>query len=185
MNKALLIIISILITCNIKGQITKRNWMVGGNGLFSTQSENLRGTNVKGLNIEISPGIGYFFLDKFAGGARISLKYSKIEYNSVADNTTQIGFGPFLRYYILSTEKRINFFGETSFKYSNLSGNNFKSYSENTFRVSAGPVIYFNSSVGLEFTLNYEVFNSNATNTDYKTFYLGIGFQIHLESDKN
>ena len=186
MKKFILLILAACISfSNVKSQITKGNWMVGGNGLFSSQSENLRGTNVNGLNIGLLPGIGYFFIDKFAGGARISFYYNKLQYNGVASSSTQLGLGPFLRYYFLNPENRVNLFAETYYQYAFISGSNLKSYNENTFRFSAGPVVYFNSSVGLEFTLNYELFNSNSTNTDAKTFFLGIGFQIHLESIRN
>jgi hypothetical protein len=186
MKKSVLLLLAACIFFNIaNSQITKGNWMVGGNALFSSQSENLRGTAVKGLNIELLPGIGYFFIDKLAGGARISFKYSKTKYNGVSSNSTQVGLGPFLRYYFLNQEKRVNLFAETYYQYLLISGSNFKSYNENKLKFSAGPVIYFNSSVGMEFTVNYEIFNSNATNTDVKTLFFGIGFQIHLESNKN
>ena len=49
-------------------QLTKGNWLVGGNGYLSSQSQNLRGVNVKGSNLRLSPNVGYFIADKFAGG---------------------------------------------------------------------------------------------------------------------
>jgi hypothetical protein len=56
----------------------------------------------------------------------------------------------------------------------------------NTFSASAGPVIYFNSSVGMEFLLGYysrkEVIQQNGDIINHqKGFQIGIGFQIHLE----
>jgi hypothetical protein len=50
---------------------------------------------------------------------------------------------------------------------------------------SGGPVIYFNSSVGLEFTGNYRIDRVHDTKTSAKTFFIAIGFQVHLEKDKN
>ena len=165
-------------------QLTKGNWLVGGNGYLSSQSQNLRGVNVKGSNLRLSPNVGYFIADKFAGGARINFEINKLRYPGVVDNSTRYGIGPFLRYYLLNSEKRVNILTEGYYQYSRISSGN--SYSiDNTWRISAGPVIYFNSSVGLEFTLNYEYLKRPETDTDINTFFLGIGFQIHLESNKN
>lgn len=166
-------------------QITKGNWMIGGNGLVSSQSESLQGTNIKGLHMELSPGIGYFFADKMAGGARLGFKYGNIKYSGVTNSTTHLGLGTFLRYYFLNSEKRVNIFAESYYNYSIISGNNLRTTNESLLRFSSGPVIYFNSSVGLEFTINYEFYKSKDANTNAKTVFLGIGFQIHLERDKN
>ena len=166
-------------------QLTKGNWLVGGSGYLSSQTQSQSGLNVKGFNLELSPGVGYFFVDKLVGGVKIGFTYSKIKYLGVAQNSTNIRVGPFLRYYLLNSEKRINIFSEASYQYSHISGNSFNSYNENTLRFSAGPVIYFNSSVGLEISLNYEYYNSPKTETDVNKVFLGIGFQIHLESNKN
>lgn len=165
-------------------QLTKGNWLVGGNGYLSSQSQNLRGVNVKGSNLRLSPNVGYFIADKFAAGARINFEINKLRYPGVVDNSTRYGIGPFLRYYLLNSEKRVNILTEAFYQYSKTTSDN-SSSSDNTFRISAGPVIYFNSSVGLEFTLNYEYLKMPETDTDTKKFFLGIGFQIHLESNKN
>ena len=167
-------------------QLTKGNWLVGGSGYLSSQSQNQRGQNVKGSNLRLSPNLGYFIADKFAAGARISFEHNTLKYLGVSQKTTTVSIGPFLRYYLLNVEKKINIFTEGSYLYSHTSSNTSSNTdSDNKFRVSAGPIIYFNSSVGLEFSLNYELYNSSVTDTEVKTFFLGIGFQIHLEKDKN
>lgn len=54
----------------------------------------------------------------------------------------------------------------------------------NTFSASVGPVIYFNSSVGLEFLLGFYRRNEKVKEvfeTIQEGFQIGIGFQIHLE----
>jgi hypothetical protein len=48
-------------------QITKKNWMVGGSGRLASQKETLNSSEAKGFTIELSPNVGYFFIDKFAG----------------------------------------------------------------------------------------------------------------------
>ena len=55
----------------------------------------------------------------------------------------------------------------------------------NTFSALAGPVIYFNTSVALEFLSGYHSSLEEATNGGFKTSRNGLqfslGFQIHLE----
>jgi len=170
-------------------QLTKGNWLVGGNGYFSTQSQKQPGANAKGSNLRLSPNIGYFLADKFAAGARLNFEHNTLKYSFVSQKSTRIGIGPFLRYYLLDVDKKVNVFTEGSYQYSyvssNTNSNTSSSESDNTFRVSAGPVFYFNSSVGLELSLNYELYKTAATDSEIKKFFIGIGFQIHLEKDKN
>lgn len=183
MKKIIPLFFAFCICCNTSySQLTKKNWLVGGTGLFSSQSENLNGTNIKGLDIEISPNIGYFFSDKFAGGARVNYTYSNVKYPGVSNSVSHLGFGPFLRYYFLNTAKSVNLFAESYYQYTIVSSANSTS-KESLIRFSGGPVIFFNSSVGLEFTVNYQLFKGD--DVDAKKIFLGIGFQIHLEKEKN
>lgn len=73
------------------------------------------------------------------------------------------GFGPFLRYYFLGVNKQFNVHTDGSYQYNIEQSGGFSSsnstpdpvpitqYSKNTFSIAAGPVIYFNTSVGLAF----------------------------------
>jgi hypothetical protein len=187
MKKFILLLLPACISFNIaNSQITKNNWLVGGTGRLSFQKETLNSSDVKGFKIDLSPNVGYFFVDKFAGGIRARLAYDKVKFRGGVSKTTQLGIGPFLRYYFLESGKRVNLFAETAYQYLNNSGNGgITSNSANTFTFSAGPVLYFNTSVGIEFTVNYELYNTKDANTSAKTFFLGIGFQIHLEKDNN
>lgn len=166
-----------------QAQITKHNWMVGGNALFSSQTQKLGSLNAKGINIKLAPNVGYFFIDKFAGGIKGGLSYSQLKYNGVKINTTRFDVGPFLRYYFLNIDNKINLLAEGCYQYSHTSATNNASNNENAITFSAGPVIYFNSSIGIEFTLNYQHLNS--TDAYVNAIYFGIGFQIHLEREKN
>lgn len=86
----------LLLSVTANSQITKGNWMLGGNGHFSSQIEDLNGLEVRGINIGLTPTIGYFFIDKFAGGVKSSLTYSKIKFSGGVSKSSQIGIGPFL-----------------------------------------------------------------------------------------
>ena len=170
---------------------------------FSTQQHNndLGLQSQRMTNIQLTPNIGYFFENKFAGGLKLSFATSRNKnisdgagYN-LGKNTTY-GFGPFLRYYFLNAIKPFNLFIDGSYQYNIERGGGVSStsntplpvpitqYTKNTFSIAAGPVIYFNTSVGLEFLIGYTtskyVQNSSRTNS----IQVGLGLQVHLEKDK-
>jgi len=191
----ILLIGSTLLTLMSFSQITKGNWMTGGNFSFkSTKSSDGQGYYFKTNTLAISPNIGYFFIDKLAVGIRPSFSTQKIKYNptGVINNYTskrnEYGIGPYVRYYILQPTNRINFFAETSFLHSIVKDmytiQNSETTSANTYSFAAGPVIYFNSSVGLELMVGYT--NKQYVNSIFsdKTFFANIGFQIHLEKEQ-
>ena len=179
MTKSILFFFIAFIFCgHADSQITKGNWLVGGNANFSLQQEMLNQSNITGFSINAAPDIGYFIIDKFAAGAKTKLSYRFIKLNGPVDKSTYLGFGPFLRYYFLSTSNRINIFAESAYQYSV----DFKGHSQNDFNFSAGPVIYFNTSVGLEFAFTYDTFKGTISGPA-NTFSFGIGFQIHLEKE--
>jgi hypothetical protein len=181
MKKIELSLFFCLITTLSFSQITKGNWLVGGTGRFSTQSEKLNNSDVNSLLIQLSPNLGYFFANKVAVGLKPEFSYTQFKYSGTENHAIALGVGPFVRYYLLPTDNRINILTEGSYEYlSDLNG-----YHQNIFTATAGPVIYFNSSVGLEATLNYETFKSGSGKTSAKTFFLAVGFQIHLEKEKN
>lgn len=51
----------------------------------------------------------------------------------------------------------------------------------NSFSFSAGPVLYFNTSVGIEFLLNYTTENYIGISGRSHRIGFGTGLQIHLE----
>lgn len=174
----------LLLSFNSNSQLTKGNWLVGGTGRFSSQRQS-GNVIAKSSSIRLTPNVGYFFIDKFAGGTKISLDYYKIKYNGRVSKTTQLGIGPFLRYYFLNVDNRVNLFAESAYQYLHSSGNSGGRDDSHTFTFSAGPVIYFNSGVGIELTANYELLNDSDDPSTVKTFYLSLGFQIHLEPERN
>lgn len=167
-----------LFTVSANAQITKGNWMVGGDANFTNSEVKDKNGEIigSGNGIRISPNIGYFFIDKFAVGINGNFNYGK---TNGSPSSIGYGGGPFARYYFLKPEKRVNVFAEANYNYYTSKTQGFDSTNGSTYRFKAGPVIYFNSSVGLELSLNYstEVFSNNTS----KYFTVGFGFQIHLE----
>jgi hypothetical protein len=174
-------------TLTATAQITKGNWLVGGSGSFSTStatSENTDGTEntQKSIGSQINPNLGYFLSDKLAVGLDLSLSFSN---PAGSDNSNwAIGLGPFLRYYFLPEDNQINLFSQASVRFNNGLSEINRDSKSTTLGLSAGGVVFFNNSVGLELSLNYEDRTfKRANNPDSKlnSLFLGLGFQIHLE----
>jgi hypothetical protein len=180
----LLVIVLTSLINKAQSQITKGNWIVGGNASISSQTEKINSisTDVKGFGIIASPNIGYFFIDKLSGGIRLSLNYNQVKYSGLNSNTTNLGVGPFIRYYFLNPDAKINLLAESAYQYIAITNNSATTTTEkdNFISFSVGPVIYFNSSVGLEFIASYQVYNG-VNSTTSKTLSFNVGFQIHLE----
>lgn len=189
-----LFVSSILIFCLTivtRSQITKGNWLVGGNLSYSkSNSKGVDATNSKGRNIDVTSTIGHFLYDKLAAGIKLNTIFSK-QKNPEIDGTystniqNSIGIGSFVRYYLLEFDNRINIFPEASILQSFLS-NNITDKVEKTWAatVSAGTVIFLNSSVGLEFLFSYNHIKVLEIDSKGNVFQFKIGFQIHLEKNK-
>jgi hypothetical protein len=174
----LMILIASIFNNHANCQITKGNWLVGGSASFERQRENMDGTEFVGWTGSVVPNIGYFIADKFAAGINTSFYYSRIKRNQdVVSRGTDLGFGPFFRYYFLPVDNRINIFSEAAYKYSI----DFNSHNQNELDFATGPVLFFNSSVGLELTANYSYGSGTITHANEKSFFFAIGFQIHLQ----
>jgi len=173
-------------------QITKGNWLVGGSGsLRSTNTTNSSpntSTSSKRLDITISPSIGNFIMDKFALGLKAGYNKYKEEgsgSNGLSTNTNRYSFGPFARYYFLEKEKHYNILLESSYQFGIYSFGATKGNSS-LFNTSIGPVIYFNSSIGLEFLFGYYNFKETIRQSgDFVSKQNGIqmslGLQVHLD----
>ncbi len=182
-------------TSSIRAQLTKNNWLVGGNGSFS-RSNNLIGApnEYKSTAIVLSPNIGYFFVDKLATGLRVTTTFIKnnpsntsVGVFSFGSRTEFFNLGPFVRYYFLNTEKRINFFTEGLYQYQlrrDININSESKESANVFIVSCGPVFYLNNIVGIEFTIGYSTQKYTNSLLRTNTIQTAIGLQIHLEKEK-
>lgn len=167
--------ITLLSFLTSNAQITEGNWMVGGSGSFySYQLKDNYESTRSGMGIELRPNIGLFIKDKLAIGLTALFAYSKPENGS---SVTGYGIGPYIRYYLLKPENRVNILTHVGYAYSGSNNSNEKNTALD-FKV--GPALFFNSSVALEMTLNYNLNKLDST-TNYNIFSIGLGFQIHLE----
>jgi hypothetical protein len=180
----------IIICFTIKGansQTTKGNWLVGGSASYaSTNYKSDAGSKSIGFVFNLSPNIGYFLADKFATGIKIGIGKSgyKAQGTSVSSIYTDFNVGPFVRYYLLSSDKQFNIITEGSYQYGFTADELRRLTTKNTFAFAAGPVVYFNSSVGLEFLVGYATYKNLGFSGSNSTVQVGLGLQVHLQRDK-
>ncbi len=182
-----LFIATLLFTITANSQITKGNWMVGGDASFNyyknEPKENPSDGSFYNFNNDgnydllIRPNLGYFVIDKLAIGTIVDFGLAKSENADFEINNSRFTLGLFARYYFLKSENRYNIFFEPSISRTTyrLIGNSA------TYAFKAGNSIFLNSSVALETSLNYSV-TSSITNTGKRLFF-GLGIQIHLEKE--
>lgn len=159
-------------------RILRSDWMVGGMGRY-TSSEYANST-IKSTTFRVSPDFGYFFMDRFAGGLRVSYSSQKTGSGSAY---TQFSADPFLRYYFLPATKRINIFGDASYGIGSA-GSSGNRESFNYFGVMAGPALFLNEHVSLEGMFEYRSYGGDAYPDRENAFGFHVGFQIHLDCDK-
>lgn len=175
------IILILLFSSTGYSQITKNNWLMGGQLSFNHSKTTIDQSEISSTVFQGMPNVGYFFIDKLAGGVEFDLIHSISKLSSNTRATT-FGIGPFIRYYFLNTDSRINVVSDARIGFSvssnsQTSGNtSFTSYS-----FSAGPAVFLNSSVAIELLIGYRGYKeSTARNNSIRA---SIGFQIHLERD--
>ena len=171
-----LIVFTTVLTVN--AQITKGNWMVGGDAYFASKNYDSGATKDITNEIRINPNLGYFFIDNLVGGLQTNLSFTNSDPGNNRTKNHSLGFAPFARYYFLESSKRINIFTEANYSFSFGKTQNWNGYG-----LKAGTVMFLNASVGIEFSLNYTDTSRKSDDFKIKTFLVGLGFQIHLEND--
>ncbi len=192
MKNSLLVLLFFMISSVAVCQLNQGNWLVGGTGKFYSYTNNnssiVGGYDNTGklTEIDFSPNIAYFISDKLAVGIKPTFSSLKGKLNSTGGLTTSVSrfmVGPFGRYYLLDQEKPHNILVESSYQLGTYNGSFGLKGNLRAFSILAGPVLYFNSSVGIEFLLGYSYKLEdvkNATKDIKKGFQLGVGMQIHL-----
>jgi hypothetical protein len=148
----------------------------------------------KDVDITISPSIGYFIIDKLGLGFRPSYLLHKSEDRGSTGtasggrgNFSSFEIGAFGRWYFLNKDNNYNIVSDISYNYGFQSNFGSNTGHSNSFKFLTGPVIYFNSSIGIELLVGYnrsKILNNDNTTSLNKGFLTTIGFQIHLEKDK-
>src|SRR5687767_8899117 len=113
MKKILLIAaLSFTFCVDSTSQVTKGSWLVGGNVGFSMSRYGGVASGSNTYTLQIQPKGGIFLFNKFAAGAHVDWSFYKHESES-----TSASVGPFVRYYFLPAESKVNLFGEAAYRY--------------------------------------------------------------------
>lgn len=166
-------------------QITKGNWMFGGDASFSNktnyQNEFKATSKVKFTELDINANAGYFFMDKLQAGIRVGYSDYKVKTFTGSDRHF-LNYGVYSRYYFLKPEKLVNIFLDGEYfigSIANASGE-FKD-NINGYAISAGPTIFLNSSVAIELGIEYSSTKfKGINNTTENNLQFSLGFQIFL-----
>lgn len=168
MRRLFLVIAFSAIFTAIQAQTEKGDWMVGGNFRLNTSDNN--------TEIGLTPTAGLFVIDNLAIGANVTISYSK----NGTRKTTDLGLGPFVRYYFTKADVRPILQGSFSFitektKIGSVSTTN------NAFNyfLGGGAAIFISEQVSIDGLLGYS--HSKVDGFDGGGgFALSIGFQVYL-----
>lgn len=163
----------------LEAQITKGNWLLGGNVSFSNVvTTDNAGSSYTTSTFTITPNAGYFFIDKLCGGVKAGYENYRTKYQfGSASGTSSFLVGPFLRYYFLPIDNNVNLFSELGYEYSQTENNG--ATREDIFNFSGGASWFLNSSVAVEFTATYSIQKVPLYKSNMIQF--GLGFQFYLE----
>jgi hypothetical protein len=173
MKKLLIAIIAFYSTSACFGQTDQGDFLVGGSFGFRTNKNN--------SNFNFSPNGGYFVANNFAVGANVLLNFSK----DGDVKTSEIGLGPFVRYYLGKTTVRpflISSIGftSTSTKSPGLPKINPKGY---YFLAGLGYAAFISDDLALEGIAGYN-YTDYKNGSSFNGFSLNFGFQIYLNRRK-
>src|SRR5690606_17529070 len=184
--KTLTTLLLLALSLNSFSQIQKEQWMIGGNAAFSfAQSEEL-----KMSTLQFSPSGGYFFSNKLAGGMRVNFGSETYDWTDHKYRYSNISFAPFLRYYFLPAEQKVNLFADAAYgfawsRHKEIIYSGSHTYWYNTMSVMAGPAIFINKHTALEVTFGYtHLTRGPVDSTATNKLQVGIGLQIHLGKQK-
>lgn len=175
---------------NANCQLLKGDWLAGGSGSFYSAKVNTLGITTRFSNIQLLPNFGYFFAEKVAVGIKAEISFNKDRASGPSNRAAVSNFylaGPFLRYYILDPSNKVNLFVEGSYAYGILrNGGTQDRFTDkfSSYQFMAGPEIFLNSSVGVQFGFGYYHNKSLAIDQQRSDFRMSLGFQIHLEKDE-
>jgi hypothetical protein len=140
--------------------------------------------SVTEFNGDIS--VGYFFVNKLAVGIRPDITISAAKFNWGNNVQRSFGFGPFVRYYLLPVDKKVNLFGDASLSYTlNSSNQGSGVYSRSwIYSFGAGAVVFVSPTVGLEGQFSYRQYSFINVEEQTNNLQFKIGLQAYLKRSK-
>lgn len=183
-KNTLFLFLALAFAMTANAQITKGNWMFGGNASFSNKeifNNNFKNDKLNTSEFDIKANSGYFFIDNLQAG--VSIRYTDYKIRNSGSNRYQLMYGVYSRYFFLKPEKLVNvfldggyFLGNSVFESGEIRDN------INGYSISAGPTIFFTNSVGMELAVNYYSTKFKGANDGTENnLQISLGFQIFLE----
>jgi hypothetical protein len=187
-QRSFLTLLLLTLSLNSFSQIYKGQWLIGGNAAFSYYKY----YSTKTSAFTLSPAGGYFFLDKLAGGLRLGYDAQFNSYQSGGKSRESfVSVAPFIRYYFLSAEQKMNFFADAGYGYSWGEFKNFTqpdfTYHSKIISFKTGPAVFLNQHTSLEITVgyNHSIRGGLSDTLAINNFQIGAGFQIHIGKQKD
>jgi hypothetical protein len=169
-----LLFIVVFFSSQLFAQITKGNFLVGGNLSFEYSSHSIEEEGISQLTLK--PDGGYFFIDKVAAGLHVDMSLT----GNRGDKYVTLMLGPFIRYYFLSEAKKINVLAEADFMFGSEKYSGFSSEGKTAFGLSAGPVFFISPQVGMETLLNWHMLKYANDEGRITRLGLSVGIQVYL-----
>lgn len=184
MRKVRLLCGFLLLFITSNAQINQGQWLIGGNASLVSGNHgqpSLNNENYTAFNL--SPVIGYFISDRFAGGVRIIFSkmhpvYSSTGLPSVFHSNS---VSPFLRYYFLEIGQMVNIFIDGAYVRTWVFTSPVDVKSKfNGFSIRGGTEVFLNQYVGIEVALGY--YHETLEGGSYLTneFQSEVGFNFHF-----
>ena len=150
-------------------------WMIGGTIGFNSITTD--GDDNAETYLNVSPSLGYFFMNDLAIGARMSLT----TYSYDGDSNSEFGFGPWARYYIVGSPLFAQAgmdFGTAGFDFFSL----FTDEGSTTLNLGVGYSWFLNNAVAIEPMVKYNIYSAadDGVFSDYSRFGFNIGVQAFL-----
>ncbi len=172
--KRCLVILLLMVSCTLSAQIQEGTFLAGGT--LSFQSTNYSAGNSKTSTWNLTPGGGYFFIDRFAAGARVSFTHISND----ADSYSDILAGPFARFYFLPATRNTNIFLEAEYLFGSEKYDDFDAVGKTQLGIAAGPSFFINPFIAVETVVSWQSMKYKGGDGRYNTLGIGIGFQFHL-----
>jgi len=168
--KKILMAFSVLICLSnlTNAQTSKKSWMLGGSGSYSSNNEG----GVVTTDLELHPGFGYFFANNFAGGINFDI-FSKSE-----SGENKYSIDPFVRYYFVSLAKNAKLFVTAQ----GVIGNEQEDAKNNLtgWGLDLGNAFFITKNLALETSIGYTSTKGSKEDVRDNLTSIKIGFQVHL-----
>ena len=191
MRKSTLLSLLLSFTATAFTQINKGQFLAGGNINFeSIKSESSVNTPYESTNFFISPNLGYFIINKMATGLRIDFRSYSTRSETLDVHYVTTSISPFLRYYFLPLQKKVNAFIDISYIHdkSKWRSDTNPGYIVKTkgYYFFGGPSIFITDQITIEFTVGYKHTKSDEYGDNkVNKFSSGVGLQIHFGKIKS